>query len=51
MTTLSEKLALLKNLSFFETAENLVKVDMVREQIQVRSKNYFFNLTLNLQKL
>nr|WP_029410835.1 ABC transporter ATP-binding protein [Treponema pedis] len=51
MTALSEKLASLKNLSFFETAENLVKVDMVREQIQVRPQNYVFNLTLNLQKI
>lgn len=51
MTALSEKLGALDDLSFFETAENLVKIDMVRDQIHVRPQNYVFNLTLNLQKI
>ena len=39
MTGLSEKLAGLTDLSFFEKRENLVKIDMVREQLQVRPQN------------
>lgn len=51
MTGLSEKLAGLTDLSFFEKRENLVKVDMVREQLQVRPQNYVFNIILNFQRI
>ncbi|UTC62347.1 ABC transporter ATP-binding protein [Treponema sp. OMZ 787] len=51
MTGLSEKLASLTDLSFFEKRENLVKVDMVREQLQVRPQNYVFNIILNFQRI
>ena len=51
MTGLSEKLASLTELSFFEKKENLVKVDMVREQLQVRPQNYVFNIILNFQRI
>lgn len=51
MTGLSEKLASLTDLSFFEKKENLVKVDMVREQLQVRPQNYVFNIILNFQRI
>ncbi len=51
ITMLSEKLTAITDLSFFENRENLAKIEMVKEQIQVRPQNYVFNIMLNLQKI
>lgn len=51
MTSLSEYLAHLQNIKFFEDKNNLIKIEMVREQIQVRPQNFCFNICLNLQKI
>ncbi len=51
MTGISEKLSAVIDISFFENKENLIKVDMVREQIQVRPQNYVFNIIQNFQRI
>ncbi|MBQ7612369.1 MAG: ABC transporter ATP-binding protein [Spirochaetaceae bacterium] len=51
MTNLSEYLSNLTDLRFYEDKDILLKVDMVREQIQVRPQNFCFNITLNLKKI
>lgn len=51
LNSISEKLIVLDDVSFFENKENLVKIDMIREQIHIRPQNYVFNISINLQKI
>lgn len=51
MSYMADRLASLHDIGFFENRENLIKVDMVREQIQVCPQNYVYNLLSNLQRI